>query len=142
MLDTASVDAEIVAHSERPIHPQGVVDLFREEGWWPNRTTSITAAMLEGSLAVGAWRGERLIGFARAITDGVERAYVEDVVVARAERHSGIGAQLIEALMKQLADVPTVSLFCTADLVSFYEVGGFHHTRQVVMHRSIGLKEA
>jgi ribosomal protein S18 acetylase RimI-like enzyme len=126
---------EIIAHSERPIRPQDAVDLFREEGWWPSRTTAITSAMLENSLAVGAWRDSRLVGFARAITDGVERAYVEDVVVAQTDRRSGIGVQLVAALMARLAHIPTVSLFCSAEHVDFYKLNGFHRTRQVVMHR-------
>jgi ribosomal protein S18 acetylase RimI-like enzyme len=128
---------QIITHSERPIRPQDAVDLFHEEGWWPNRTTAITAAMLENSLAVGAWRGSMLVGLARAVTDGVERAYVEDVVVAHADRRSGIGVQLVEALMTSLADIPTVSLFCSAEHVDFYMLNGFHRTRQVVMHREI-----
>jgi ribosomal protein S18 acetylase RimI-like enzyme len=128
---------QVIMHSERSIRPQDAVDLFREEGWWPHRTTAITAAMLENSLAVGAWRGTRLVGFARAVTDSVERAYVEDVVVAHTDRRAGIGVQLVEALMTGLAHIPTVSLFCSAEHVDFYKLNGFHRTRQVVMHREI-----
>jgi GNAT superfamily N-acetyltransferase len=137
-LGTPIAHVEIALHRQRPIRPHDAVELFREEGWWPNRTPSTVAALLEGSLAAGAWHGERFIGFARAITDGVERAYVEDVVVTHDYRRSGIGAQLVEVLMKQLAHIPAVSLFCTADLVDFYELSGFHRTHQVVMHREIG----
>jgi ribosomal protein S18 acetylase RimI-like enzyme len=128
---------EIIAHPERPIRSQDAIDLFREEGWWPNRTTPTIAVMLENSLAMGAWRGDRLVGFARAVTDGVERAYVEDVVVASTDRRSGIGVQLVDALMTSLAHIPTVSLFCSAEHVGFYKLNGFQRTRQVVMHREI-----
>lgn len=128
---------EIIAHSERPIRPQDAVDLFREEGWWPNRTAAIAAAMLENSLAVGAWHGSQLVAFARAVTDGVGRAYIEDVVVAHTYRRTGIGAQLVEVLMASLSHIPTVSLFCSAEHVGFYQLNGFQRTRQVVMHREI-----
>lgn len=128
-------EVEIVLHRERAIRPQDIADLFAEAGWWPARTPSIIATMLDGSIAVGAWRSDRLIGFARAVSDGVARAYVEDVVVTQTERHAGVGGRLIDALLKQLTHVPVVSLFCTADLVGFYDLHGFHRTHQVVMHR-------
>jgi GNAT superfamily N-acetyltransferase len=128
-------NVQIVPHSVRAIRPHDIAGLFGEEGWWPARTPSIIATMLDGSVAVGAWRNDQLIGFARAVSDGVARAYVEDVVVTQAERRAAVGGQLIEALLAQLAHIPVVSLFCTASLVSFYELHGFHRTRQVVMHR-------
>ena len=128
-------DVEIVLHRERAIHPQDIAHLFAEAGWWPARTSSIIAAMLDGSVAVGAWRNDQLIGFARAVSDGAARAYVEDVVVTQTERRAAVGGRLIDALLKQLAHIPVVSLFCTADLVGFYGRHGFHRTHQVVMHR-------
>jgi ribosomal protein S18 acetylase RimI-like enzyme len=62
-------------------------------------------------LAVGAWEDERLIGFARAVSDGVFRAYIEDVVVHENYRRSGIGQKLLSRLMNELSDIETVSLF-------------------------------
>lgn len=75
----------------------GVLALYRTAGWWPERTAAQLSAVLRGSpAAVGAWHGMawhggQLIGFARAVTDGVLRAYVEDVIVAPG--HSGGGVE-------------------------------------------------
>jgi GNAT superfamily N-acetyltransferase len=136
--DPSPGDVEIVLHGERAIRPQDVAGLFAEAGWWPARTPPIIAAMLDGSVAVGAWRNDQLIGFARAVSDGVTRAYVEDVVVTQTERRAAVGGRLLEALLEELAHIPVVSLFCTADLVGFYDLHGFHRTHQVVMHRDSG----
>jgi hypothetical protein len=129
-------DVEIVLHSERAIRPQDIADLFAEAGWWPARTPAIIATMLDGSVAVGAWRNDRLVGFARAVSDGVARAYVEDVVVTQTQRRAAVGGGLIDVLLTQLTDIPVISLFCTADLVGFYDRHGFQRTHQVVMHRA------
>jgi hypothetical protein len=39
-------------------------------------------------------------------------------------------------LMEQLRPIPVVTLFCSPDLVRYYEASSFRRTRQVVMHRA------
>jgi GNAT superfamily N-acetyltransferase len=92
--------------------------------------------VLAGGPAVGAWHEAALVGFARAVTDGVLRAYVEDVVVEERFRGTGVGRTLVRSLLDQLGSVPVVSLFCSRELVPFYEATDFHPTAQVVLHRN------
>jgi ribosomal protein S18 acetylase RimI-like enzyme len=125
----------VVTHSERAIQPDGVLALYRAQDWWPDRTAQQIAAVLAAAPAAGAWRGDELVGFARTVTDGLLRAYVEDVIVAPELRHTGIGHALLDCLLQELALVPVVTLFCPAELVPFYVASGFHATSQVVMHR-------
>lgn len=129
-----------IAH-DRPITPVSVIALYSDAGWWPERTPSQVALLLAAGPTVGAWSSDdRLVGFARAVTDGVCRAYVEDVVVASALRGSGVGRRLMDALVDRLDLIlspgAVVSLFCGPDLVPFYEKGGFAFTSQQVGHRS------
>jgi GNAT superfamily N-acetyltransferase len=55
-------------------------------------------------------------GRARAVTDGLLRAYVEDVVVSPDWRGTGVGRALLAGLMEQLEPIPVVTLFCSADV--------------------------
>lgn len=91
---------------------------------------------MRASPAVGAWHAQDLIGFARAVTDGILHAYVEDVVVSPDWRRMGVGRALLTGLMEQPGPVPVVTLFCSPDLVRYYEVSSFTRSRQVVMHRA------
>lgn len=125
-----------VTPSERGIQADSVLALYRAQGWWPDRTAEQIAAVLTVAPAVGAWRGSELVGFARAVTDGLLRAYIEDVIVAPELRHAGVGQAILDRLMQELAPVPVITLFCAADLVPFYIPSGFHATSQVVMHRT------
>jgi ribosomal protein S18 acetylase RimI-like enzyme len=104
--------------------------------WWPERTAEQVRAVLRSAPAVGAWHGQDLVGFARAVTDGILRAYVEDVVVSPDWRGRGVGHALLTGLMEQLEPIPVVTLFCSPDLVRYYEASSFRSTRQVVMHRT------
>jgi ribosomal protein S18 acetylase RimI-like enzyme len=129
-------DTAVVPHGQREIPAEGVLELYRAEGWWPERTAGQVRAVLRTAPAVGAWHGQELIGFARAVTDGVLRAYVEDVIVSAEWRGSGVGRALLDGLIKQLEPIPVVTLFCSPSLVAHYEASSFRTTRQVVMHRA------
>jgi GNAT superfamily N-acetyltransferase len=131
-----SPDTAVKPHGQREIPAEGVLGLYQAAGWWPERTAEQVRAVLRASPAVGAWHGQDLIGFARAVTDGILRAYVEDVVVSPDWRGMGVGHALLAGLMEQLGPVPVVTLFCSPDLVSYYEASSFRRSRQVVMHRA------
>jgi ribosomal protein S18 acetylase RimI-like enzyme len=126
----------VLSYTERTIPAEQVLALYGAAQWWPERTSEQVDRMMRGSPAVGAWQGGQLIGFARAVTDGVLRAYIEDVIVAPGWRGSGIGQAVLGRLIRELGGIPIVTLFCSPDLVRYYEACSFRPTRQVVMHRS------
>jgi GNAT superfamily N-acetyltransferase len=129
----------VARHDERGIDAASVRWLYDDAGWWPERDLDGIAEVVRSGVSVGAWDGERLIAFARAISDGRYRAYVEDVVVDAAYRGRGVGNLLMEALVTALDGVDIVSLFCEPDRARFYEGHGFkRHATQVMMHREKG----
>ena len=125
----------IAPHRERPVPSDRLRRLYDHLGWWPERGEAAIAGMLSGAIAVGAWREDELVGFARAVTDGLFRAYLEDVAVHSDHRRQGIGSRLVSRLLRELGDIDLTSLFCQPDLVAFYEKLGFRPTRQIVLHR-------
>lgn len=127
-------DVQVLPARERAIPPGAVLRLYAQQGWWPERTTDQVARVLAGQPAVGAWEDGELIGFARAVTDGTFRAYLEDVLVAEEHRRRGIGRALVDAMRAELDGVALVSLFCGPSLVPFYEEAGYQPTTQVVLH--------
>jgi GNAT superfamily N-acetyltransferase len=129
-------DIDVIPHSTRPIPAHQVLALYRAQGWWPERTAEQVTTALDSGPAIAAWYGDQLVGFARAVTDGVLRAYLEDVLVAPDFRNAGLGRALVAAILDLLAPIPVVTLFCSTDLVAYYEATGFHPTEQVVLHRT------
>lgn len=75
--------------------------LFRSVGWGARGGDPASLArVLAGSRwVVTAWDEGTLVGFARAISDGVTTAYVTDVVVAPSHRRRGIGTELVQQLL-------------------------------------------
>jgi GNAT superfamily N-acetyltransferase len=127
---------EIEFHRERPINPRAVRDLYSSEGWWPERQEQEIARVLSSDLAVGAWEGNQLVGFARVVSDQHFHAYIEDVVVRPDRQQMGIGSLLLTRLIEALQHIETISLFCQPELLRFYEHQGFRaSSSQRVMHR-------
>jgi GNAT superfamily N-acetyltransferase len=97
--------------------------LTRTAGWDRGRDT--LARQIEGARwVVSAWDGPRLVGFARAISDGVTNAYVSTVVVDPELRGRGIGRQLIVRLMQDREHVAFV-LHARPAVQDFYIKCGF-----------------
>jgi ribosomal protein S18 acetylase RimI-like enzyme len=128
----------VAPHRHRPIEAAAVKALFDGEGWWPERRVHDIADLLDRGPAVGAWNGARVVGFARAVTDGLFRAYIEDLTVAVDERGQGVGEALVEALHHELAAVDVISAFFEPSLTDLYARLGYRSTHQVVAHRRQG----
>jgi len=55
---------------------------------------------------------------ARAVTDGILRAYLEDVVVAPDFRNAGLGRTLIAAILDPLKSIPVITLHCRISMIA------------------------
>ncbi|GHO56792.1 GNAT family N-acetyltransferase [Ktedonobacter robiniae] len=127
---------QIFLHEEQPIDPHAVRELYTSVEWWPERTEEQIAQVLASDVAVGAWDGERLVGFARVVSDHIFHAYIEDVMIHPTYQRRGIGQLLVSRLLEALPNVKTITLFCQEKLLPFYEIQGFRaFPSQVVMHR-------
>lgn len=127
---------EIAFHHERPIDPQAVRELYTSVDWWSLRTPEEIAQVLQDALAVGAWEGDHLVGFARVVSDQHFHAYIEDVAVQPDHQRRGLGRLLLTKLLAGLQGIETVTLFCHQSLVPFYEEHRFRaFPSQMVMHR-------
>lgn len=126
---------EILSYDKRPIKANELMNLYRNIGWWEERKEQDIDKMLRQEVSVGAWNGDVLIGFARAVSDGRFRAYIEDVVIHKEFQKLGIGTKVVSGLLEELSHIDVISLFCEADLIPFYEKINFTYSKsQFVMH--------
>ena len=118
----------------RQIEPEQLQELLRQTGWANRRSIEGIQQMLQGTpLTLGAWEGNRLVGFVRVITDGIYRALIDDVVVAESKRGTGIGSELMQQIVERLAEVEEVFLRCGEQVVPFYERHHFERSNGVIM---------
>lgn len=114
-----------------PAQVQGVLDLYRLQGWWGARgehDQEMAGAIIRGSHCfVIASHEERLVGMGRAISDRVSDAYIQDLAVQPAFRGKGIGTGIVNELIGRLQQdgLGWIGLVAEAGTWEFYKRAGF-----------------
>ncbi|MCU0565716.1 MAG: GNAT family N-acetyltransferase [Oculatellaceae cyanobacterium Prado106] len=110
--------------------------LFQKTAHWAqDRNLGDWAIALSNSNPiVTAWDGDRLIGFSRAISDGIYRATIWDVVVDPDYQGAGLGRKLVETVLMHphVNRVEKVYLVTTHQQ-QFYERIGFERNTNTTM---------
>jgi ribosomal protein S18 acetylase RimI-like enzyme len=91
----------IVYRDDHEVDLDQLTVLFNAVGW-ERRTADRErlAQLVRGSMyVVSAWDGDRLVGFARAISDGATNAYISTVAVLPEYQKRGVGRELIQRLI-------------------------------------------
>jgi ribosomal protein S18 acetylase RimI-like enzyme len=89
----------------------------------------------EASRVVGLYDGERLIGFARTVSDGQSFAYLADVYVLPEYRGRGLGIELVREAVENGPFADRRWLLHTEDAHALYEKLGFTKPGYKLMER-------
>ena len=110
-----------------PVSASALADLRQSVGW--NRMQhDLSDPRLKNTLSLCACVGDRLIGYAAAIGNGVTDAYIQDVMVHPDYQQMGVGTQLMERLLTRLKEdgIYLVSVIYGDEVLRpFYERFGF-----------------
>ena len=102
-----------------------IVALYKDAGWWDDKfDDSWVPGVVTGSFRfVGAFDGERMVGMARALSDGVSDAYILDVTVLKSHRKLGIARRIVETLVDELEslEMDWIVAIGEPDAMGFYE---------------------
>lgn len=103
--------------------------------WAKDRSVEdLSIAIANSNPVISVWDGEKLIGFARATSDGIYRATIWDVVIHPDYRGAGLGRKLVETVLSHphINRVERVYLMTTHQQ-SFYERIGFESNSSTTM---------
>jgi GNAT superfamily N-acetyltransferase len=101
--------------------------LSEESYWAKGRERDVVERLVRGaSRVVGLYHGERQVGFARTVSDGVSFAYLADVYVLSELRGLGYGLELVREAVERGPYARCRWLLHTADAHDFYARLGFH----------------
>lgn len=111
-------------------HVDDLYGLYKQEWWSDKRKFEDVLRMLENTdVLIGICDNEtnKLIGFARVLSDFVYKALILDVIVHEDYQGKGLGGLLLDQIITQpkLQSVQSFELYCKSDKMSFYEKWGF-----------------
>ena len=110
--------------------------LFQSCAFWAQERSleDLNVAIANSEPVISAWDERRLIGFARATSDGVYRATIWDVVIHPDYQGRGLGSKLVETVLSHphMNRVERVYLMTTQQQ-RFYERVGFKRNSSTTM---------
>jgi aralkylamine N-acetyltransferase len=126
----------VIRQAILPEHFAEIVGLYEAHGWThagdPDR---LRRAIGASSYSVVALEEERVVGFARAMSDEAFAVYIADILVAPDRQRQGIGRTLAEAIM----DHYPIDRFHHQVLVAERGAEGFYRKLGMVPVASYGL---
>ncbi len=120
--------------------------LFAKTAFWAQERNinDLQIAIANSNPVVTVWDAERLIGFARATSDGIYRAGIWDVVVDPDYQGIGLGRKLVETVISHpLVNKVERVYLTTTHQQSFYERIGFkqNETTTMVLYNNLESSE-
>ena len=101
---------------------QELQDLFLSVHWASGyHPEKLVIAMKNSGAVYSAWDGEKLVGLANVLDDGIMTAYVHYVLVDPDYQCSGIGKELMNRINKQYETYLRILLVASDNNIGFYE---------------------
>jgi N-acetylglutamate synthase-like GNAT family acetyltransferase len=110
--------------------------LFSQTSWASKRKSQDIKEMLESlTVFVTIRENSKLIAFGRAISDGIYRALIDDIIVDSNCQKRGLGKVIVENLVKQLEGIDEIFLNTKPELEEFYKKYGFNKVNTITMKK-------
>lgn len=104
---------------------EAVCELIRLAPLGTRDPEKIRAAAANSFAVCTAYVDDRLVGFGRAISDGVAQSAIYDVVVLPESQGRGIGQAIMQALLDKLPSSGAILIYAAPGKEGFYRKFGF-----------------
>ena len=111
-----------------PCNNRNAIGDLRESVGWNRMDQVYRDPRLQSFCCIGAFDGEKLVGYVDCVSNGVTDAYIQDLMVHPDYQKRGIGRQLMRRTLEKLRSegIYMVSvIYGSAELQGFYEEFGF-----------------
>lgn len=113
-----------------------VCDLLSKSYWANQRSKDKIKDSIKNSICVGVYDTEKMIGFARIVTDYATMYWLCDVIIDEEYRGKGLGKKLIGYITEMEALKGMFGILATRDAHGLYEKYGFQREPEKYMRRN------
>jgi GNAT superfamily N-acetyltransferase len=119
------------------IDVSAVYDYLSQESYWARGRPreAVDRSIREAARVVGLYDGERQVGFARVISDGIHVAHLCDVYVLDGYRGRGLGVELVREAVDNGPHARLTWTLATEDAHGLYRRFGFSAPNERFMER-------
>ncbi|MBH9966294.1 GNAT family N-acetyltransferase [[Bacillus] enclensis] len=103
--------------------------VYQSVGWMKHSPEVIKQVFESSNVIVIVKAEEQVVGFGRALSDGVFNAAIYDIVVRREFQNQGIARKIMTRLLDRLQGVSCVHLISTSGNEEFYKKCGFRKVK-------------
>ncbi|MFL8938268.1 GNAT family N-acetyltransferase [Rossellomorea oryzaecorticis] len=103
--------------------------VYQSVGWMKHSPEVIKQVFESSNVIVIVKAEEQVVGFGRALSDGVFNAAIYDIVVHREFQNQGIACKIMRSLLERLEGVSCVHLISTSGNEEFYKKCGFRKVK-------------
>ena len=122
-------------------HLNDIYQIYNSVGWANHNKNNINEIFNNSTFVTLASYNDKIIGFARALSDGVFNAAIYDLVVKKEFQSQYIGIQILNHILTQIGSLSCVHLGSTTNNVKFYEKAGFRKLKTgMAIYQSEALK--
>jgi GNAT superfamily N-acetyltransferase len=118
-------DEFIISNDKALLDTVKVLDMLSKSYWGAGRPDEIVLESINNSICFGVYHKDKLIGFARALTDKAAFSWIADVIIDEAYRGQGLGKWLVECILSHPDIKNTKQRLATKDAHGLYEQFGF-----------------
>lgn len=121
-------DEFVISTDRSRLDIDAIQSFLTDDSYWAReRTIEQTKTAIQNSICFGLYRGNRLVGFARVVSDQATFAYIGDVFIIDRYRGRGLSKWLMETIVAH-PDLQGLRrwILATRDAHALYEKYGFH----------------
>jgi len=105
-----------------------IMNFMHEHSYWArNRDPALMRKAMDNSLCFGIFVGEKMVGFARAITDYATMYYLCDVFISPEHQGKGLGKKLVRTVLDAPELKELYGILLTKDAHDLYRKFGFEN---------------
>ena len=108
--------------------------------WAKNRTTNdLKKCLANSDVIISLWVGDEIVGFGRALTDGIYRGVLWDIVIDQNHQGKGYGTLIVKNILssKEIKNTKRVYLMTTNEKLFYCQFDFQEVTNQNLLIRQI-----